>query len=94
MGNDILVVAEHLKGEFADITFELLGKGRELASATGGTLCVAVFGSGLDSSALGAADRILSIDHERLADLFERFGWNENEPPRASKTTNARQENA
>ncbi len=69
MTNDILVVAEHLQGEFADVTFELLGKGRELASATGGSLCVVVLGSGLDAAALGAADKILSVDHERLADF-------------------------
>ena len=30
MGEEILVVAEHLKGEIADVTYELLGKGREL----------------------------------------------------------------
>ena len=69
MSNDILIVAEHIKGEFADVTFELLGKGRELASATGGTLCVALLGSGMDGAVLGAADKVFSVDHDRLADF-------------------------
>ena len=33
MANDILVLAEHLKGALADTTLELLGKARELAGA-------------------------------------------------------------
>lgn len=69
MGNDILVVAEHLQGEIADITFELLGKGRELATATGGSLCVALLGSGISSASLGAADKVIRVDHERLAEF-------------------------
>lgn len=68
MGQDILVVAEHMSGEFQDVTFELIGKGRELATATGGKLCVAVLGSGMESAAasLGAADHVFYIDHANL----------------------------
>jgi electron transfer flavoprotein alpha subunit len=69
MGKDILIVAEHLKGVIADVTFELLGKGRELATATGGSLSVALLGSGISADGLGAADRVLRVDHERLAEF-------------------------
>jgi electron transfer flavoprotein alpha subunit len=69
MGNDILIVAEHLKGVIADVTFEILGKGRELATATGGSLSVALLGSGISADGLGAADRVLRMDHERLAEF-------------------------
>jgi len=69
MGQDILVVAEHLKGDMADVTYEMLGKGRELASATGGSLVAAVIGSGVDTSSLGCADKVLSVDHAALADF-------------------------
>jgi electron transfer flavoprotein alpha subunit len=71
MGQEILVVVEHQQGEIADVTFELLGKGRELASKTGGTLTAALFGSGVQAAAasLGAADKVVYVDHERLADF-------------------------
>ena len=36
MGADILLVAEHLEGKMAPATFELVAKGRELASQSGG----------------------------------------------------------
>lgn len=71
MGQDILVVAEHMSGAFQDVTFELIGKGRELATATGSKLCVAVLGSGMDEAAnsLGAADQVLQVDHPNLANF-------------------------
>ncbi len=70
MGQDILVVAEHLNGAFQDVTFELLGKGRELATATGGKLCVAVLGSDMQGPA-GAldADQVLYVEHAGLANF-------------------------
>ncbi|MAG57724.1 MAG: electron transfer flavoprotein subunit alpha [Planctomycetes bacterium] len=69
MSQDILVVAEHLNGAIADVTYEMLGKGKELASATGGALICAVLGSGVDPSSLGCADKILNVDHPGLADF-------------------------
>jgi len=71
MSQDVLVVAEHLKGELADVTFELLGKGRELAEATGGALEVALLGSGMRAAvaSLGAADRVVVVDHPLLGDF-------------------------
>lgn len=71
MSQDILVVAEHLKGEFADVTFELLGKAKEIAGATGGSVAVALLGSGMadKASQLGAASKVYSVDHATLADF-------------------------
>jgi len=63
----ILVVAEHLKGEIADVTYELLGKAREL----GDEVTVALLGSGMEGAAgsLGAADKLLCVDHPQLANF-------------------------
>lgn len=59
---DILVVTEHLKGEFQDITFEMLGKAKELAGASGGQ-CVAVTFGSMNGKAgeLGVADSVISV---------------------------------
>ncbi len=71
MSQDIYVVAEHLKGNLDDVTFELLGKGRELADAAGGHLVAVLLGSGIQDLAgqLGAADKVLYMDHAALADF-------------------------
>ena len=59
MGN-VLVITEHMKGEFQDISFEMLGQARKLAN--GGSCSALVFGSMKDrSSELGAADRVLCL---------------------------------
>ena len=62
MANDVLVVAERSSGQLTDITFELLGKAKELASAAGGRAAVALIGdtSGIDS--LGAADVVYTVE--------------------------------
>jgi electron transfer flavoprotein alpha subunit len=69
MSADVFVVVEHQGGTVEDITFELLGKGRALASSTGGNLVGVLMGSGTDALAesLGAADQLLVVDHEALA---------------------------
>jgi len=71
MSQDIFVVAEHLKGELAEVTFELLGKGRELADASGGSLVAVLLGSGAEGLAgeLGAADKVLYVEHAALAEF-------------------------
>ncbi|MFB6111541.1 MAG: electron transfer flavoprotein subunit alpha/FixB family protein [Halobacteriaceae archaeon] len=38
MSSDVLVVAEHRRGELRDVSLELLTAGRQLATATGGSL--------------------------------------------------------
>jgi electron transfer flavoprotein alpha subunit len=67
MGNDVLVLAEHQAGSLVDITFELLGKAKEVAGASGGQAIVALFGSPGLTSELGAADLVLSVDDPALA---------------------------
>lgn len=71
MSNDIFVVAEHLKGEFEDVTFELLGKGRELADVLGGDLVAVLLGNGVKElvNQMGAANKVLYVEHEQLAEF-------------------------
>src|SRR5919202_5626892 len=68
MGSDILVLADHLGGRLSDATFELLGKARELAAATGGRTVVALLGAPDLTDQLGAADVVVTVDHPALAD--------------------------
>lgn len=68
MANDILVLADHLKGQLSDATFELVGKAKELAAATGGQAVVALLGAPELASELGGADAVLTVDHPSLAD--------------------------
>lgn len=70
MSNQILVVVEHLKGKIEDITFEMLGKGKEIADSTGGELVALLLGSGADgmASQLGAASKVIYIDDANLAE--------------------------
>ena len=66
MANGILILAEHLKGEIADITFEMLGAGRKLADALKAPLHVAVIGKGAAAvtAGLGAADAVFTVETE------------------------------
>lgn len=58
----ILVITEHLKGEFQDITFEMLGKAKELAGASGGQCVAVTFGSMSGKAGeLGVADSVISV---------------------------------
>jgi electron transfer flavoprotein alpha subunit len=59
---DILVITEHLKGEFQDITFEMLGKAKELAGVSGGQ-CIAITFGNMNGKAgeLGMADSVVSV---------------------------------
>ena len=47
MSNDVLVITEHLDGKFSDVSFEMVGKAKELASALGGQAVALVVGSGV-----------------------------------------------
>ncbi|MBI3732610.1 MAG: electron transfer flavoprotein subunit alpha/FixB family protein [Chloroflexi bacterium] len=64
MGN-VLVVVEQLNGKTGEITFEMLGKGRELASALGGELHALVIGGQADE--LGIADKVWVMGDGALA---------------------------
>ncbi|MCH8927094.1 MAG: electron transfer flavoprotein subunit alpha/FixB family protein [Candidatus Marinimicrobia bacterium] len=58
--SELFVVTEHLNGDFQDITFEMLGKAKELSN--GGKCTAIVFGNMKDKYAeLGAADNVLSV---------------------------------
>lgn len=72
---DVLVVAEHLRGELADVTFELLGQGKALAGQLGGSCHVALIGGG-DAlvGQLGAADGVVRVGGAELAD-FNPESW-------------------
>jgi len=60
MSSDVLVYIEHLNGKIADVSFELLGKGRELADALGEKLDAALIDATTDlTSQLGKADRVI-----------------------------------
>jgi electron transfer flavoprotein alpha subunit len=71
MNKDVWVVAEHSQGRLNEITFELLGKGRELAQAMGGKLAVALLGSELAGrvSELGATDLAYVADRPELREF-------------------------
>jgi len=68
MADGILVLAEHLKGELSEITFEMLGAGRRLADALAAPLHVALIGHGCAPLAakLGAADKVFVVDKPGL----------------------------
>ncbi|GBD30927.1 Caffeyl-CoA reductase-Etf complex subunit CarE [bacterium HR32] len=65
---EVLVVAERFRGDWTEVTFELLAAGRQLAQGLGGTLSVAALGHGTTDQvrALGAADRVLYADAPEL----------------------------
>ena len=68
MIGDIYVVAEHFRGKLADVTFELLGKGRELADAKGGRLVAVLLGNGVKHLAaqMGTARTVAVVEHPQL----------------------------
>jgi electron transfer flavoprotein alpha subunit len=69
MSSDIFVLVEHLEDKVGEVAYELLGKGRELATASGGSLVAVLLGSGVRGLAdeLGAADRVLVVDDPAFA---------------------------
>ncbi len=70
MTNDVIVLAEHLKGKLADISFEMTGKARQLAEAWGGQAIAVLLGSGVQALAESiGADAVLVIDDPALAEF-------------------------
>ncbi|MBI1728807.1 MAG: electron transfer flavoprotein subunit alpha/FixB family protein [Candidatus Rokubacteria bacterium] len=69
MLNDVAVVLEHMEGVLAEVSFEMLAKGRELARASGGRLVAVLPGHGVRNlvDELGAADVVTLVEHEALA---------------------------
>lgn len=68
MSQDIFVVAEHLKGKLAEVTFEMLGKGKELANTKGGNLVAVLLGNGVKNLAgeMGLANQVIFVEHTQL----------------------------
>lgn len=64
MGNDILVITEHFEGRVSDISYEMVGKARELASGLGGKVVAVMLGH---AAATFASDVTLSVDDPALA---------------------------
>ncbi len=69
----ILVFAEQWKGKVHPVSYELLGKGRELADQLGEKLFAAIIGSELDKAVADlngrGADKIFVFDHPALMDF-------------------------
>ena len=66
MSNDVFVITEHMDGKFSDVSFEMVGKAKELASALGGQSVAVVVGSGISSNVF-ASDSTLYVDNTNLA---------------------------
>ncbi|MBU1570016.1 MAG: electron transfer flavoprotein subunit alpha/FixB family protein [Proteobacteria bacterium] len=68
MQGPILILAEHLRGEIADITYEMLGVGRKLADELKVPLHSVVLGKDIApiASHLGVADSVFVLDHPQL----------------------------
>lgn len=58
----VLVVGERVAGESPDVTFELLGRGRELADALSGELAVVVVNDLDEGAQFGIADVLYVVD--------------------------------
>jgi len=66
MSNDVFVITEHMDGNFSDVSFEMVGKAKELASAFGGEAVAFVLGSGVSADVF-ASDSTLYVDDPALA---------------------------
>ena len=66
MSNDVFVITEHMDGTFSDVSFELVGKTKELASALGGQAVAVVVGSGVDANVF-ASDSTIHVDDAALS---------------------------
>ncbi len=74
MGNDILVVAEHMEGKLAPSTLELVAKGRDLAAQSGGAVKAALLGSGAGALAQSLAAygiEVLHVDDPSLVEYSD-----------------------
>lgn len=68
--SDVYVIVEQLEGEIQPVTFELLGKAKELAPALGGRVVAVLLGgpgASAKASELGAAEAVVAIEDDRLA---------------------------
>ena len=68
MSNDVFVITEHMDGRFSDVSFEMVGKAKELASAWGGQAVAVVVGGGVSSNVF-ASDSTIHIDDAALSNF-------------------------
>ena len=66
MSNDIFIITEHMDGKFSDVSFEMVGKAKELASALGGQAVAVALGSGVSANGF-ASDSTIYVDDANLA---------------------------
>ena len=66
MSNDIFVIAEHMDGDLAEISYEMMGKAKEIAAAFGGQAVAVVLGSGIVADGF-ASDVTMFIDNPTLS---------------------------
>ena len=69
MSGDIFVIAEQRDGAIIDTTYELLGRAKALAGASGGEAVAVLLGSGVAglAASLGSAARVIVVDGPGLA---------------------------
>lgn len=68
MSKDVFVITEHMDGRFSDVSFEMVGKAKELASALGGQAVAVVVGGGVSSNVF-ASDSTIHIDDAALSNF-------------------------
>ena len=66
MSNDVFVITEHMDGTFSDVSFEMVGKAKELATTFSGETVAVVLGSGLTAEVF-ASDSTIYVDDPALA---------------------------
>ena len=66
MSNDVFVITEHMDGKFSDVSFEMVGKAKELAAALGGRAVAIALGSGVSAN-IFASDSTIYVDDANLA---------------------------
>ena len=68
MSNNVFVITDHMDGKFSDMSFEMVGKAKELASALGGEAVAVVVGSGVDANVF-ASDSTIHVDDAALSNF-------------------------
>ena len=66
MSNDVFIITEHMDGKFSDVSFEIVGKAKELATAFGGQAVAVALGSGVSVNVF-ASDSTIYVDDTALA---------------------------
>src|SRR5512143_3569975 len=68
MSNDVFVITEHMDRKFADVSFEMVGKAKELAATLGGKSIAVVLGHGISANVF-ASDGTTYVEDPQLAEF-------------------------